>query len=96
MGASMVPLSRVGVALDQRVVALVDRALPELLLEQRVRALRLGDDHQPGGADVEPVHDALALGGAGGRDAVAGGGEPADHGRSRSSRGWGARRRRPA
>ena len=70
-------------------VALVDRALLELALEQRVRALRLGDDHQAGGADVEPVHDALALGGAGGGDAVAGGGEPADDGRCRSSRGCG-------
>ena len=73
---------RVGVALDQRVVALVDRALAELLLEQGVGALGLGDDHQAGGADVEPVHDALALGGAGGGDAVAGRGQPADDGRA--------------
>ncbi len=69
---------RVGVALDQRVVALVDRALLELALQGGVRALRLGDDHQAGGADVEAVHDALALGGTGRRDAVPGGGEPAD------------------
>ncbi len=78
---------RVRVALDERVVALVDRALLELALQRRVRVLRLGDHHQAGGADVQAVHDALALGGAGGRDAVPGGGEAADHGRARPARG---------
>ncbi len=71
---------RVRVALDQRVVALVGDPLAELVLHVGVRALRLGDDHQAGGADVQAVDDALALGGAGGGDAVARGGEAADHG----------------
>ncbi len=72
---------RVGVALHERVVALVDRALLELALERGVRALRLGHRHEAGGADVEAVHDALALGGAGGGDAVPGGGQSAADGR---------------
>ena len=71
---------RVGVALHEGVVALVDRALAELLLEQGVGPLGLGDHHQPRGADVQPVHDALALGGARGGDPVAGRREAADHG----------------
>ena len=57
--------------LHERVVALVDRALAEGLLERGVGALALGDHHQPGRADVEAVHDALPLGRAGRRDAVA-------------------------
>ncbi len=55
---------RVGQALHERVVGLVDRALLEGPLEHRVGALALGaDHHQARGADVEPVHDALALAG---------------------------------
>ena len=68
-------------ALDERVVDLLDRAFLERPLEQGVGPLGLGDDHQAAGADVEPVHDALALRRAAGRDAEAGAGEPADHGR---------------
>ncbi len=71
---------RVRVALDEGVVLLLDDPVAELGLEQGVRALGLGDDHQSGGADVEAVDDALALGGAGGRDPVPGGGEAADDG----------------
>lgn len=80
MGASMVPLVGSGWPWTS-VVPLVDRTLLELPLERGVRPLRLGHDHQARGTHVEAVHDALALGGTGGRDAVPGGGEPADHGR---------------
>ena len=80
IGASTVPAQRVRVPLDQRVVGLVDRALLERPLEHGVGALRLGDHHQPAGADVEPVHDALPLGRAAGRDPVARRGQAADHG----------------
>ena len=69
---------RIGVALHERVVRLVDRAGAERLLEHRVRMLGLGDGHQAAGADVEPLHDALALGRAGRRDPHAGAGEVAD------------------
>ena len=92
----MVPAHRVGMALHQGVVALVDRALLEGALERGVRPLALGDDHQPAGADVEAVHDALPLGGAGGRDAVARRGQAADDRRAGPARRSGARRRRPA
>ena len=87
---------RVRVALDQRVVGLVDRALLERALERGVGALGLGHDHQPAGADVQPVHDALALGRrrwwrSGSRR------RPARRPRSaRSSRGSGGRPPRPA
>ena len=63
--------ARVRVALHERVVALVDGALAERPLEHGVRPLGLGHDHEPAGADVQPVHDALPLGGAAGRHPVA-------------------------
>jgi hypothetical protein len=71
-----------GVALHERVVDLVDRALLEGALEHGVRVLALRHHHEPGRADVQPVHDALPLGGPGGRHPVASRGERADHGRS--------------
>ena len=68
-------------ALDDGVVALVDGALLERPLEHGVGVLGLRDDHHPGRADVETVHDALALVGAGGTHAAAGRGQPAQDGR---------------
>ena len=73
-------------ALDQRVIGLVDRALLEGPLESGVGRLALRHDHQPAGADVEPVHDALALGGAGGGDPDAGRRQPAEDGRAGPAR----------
>ena len=66
-------------SLDQRVIALVDRALFECAFEHRVRALGERDHHDTGGADVEAMHDALALVHTGGGDPVAGGGQAAEH-----------------
>ena len=82
----MVPLERIAVPLDDGVVGLLDRALLELPLQARVGGLALGDGHHARRADVEPVHDALALGRAGGADAVAGRREAADHGRAGPAR----------
>ena len=73
---------RVHLALHERVVGLVDRALLELPLERGVGALALRDHHEPCRPDVEAVHDALALVGPRGRDAEAGAGEAADDGRA--------------
>ena len=53
---------RVRVPLHEGVVPLVHRALPERPLEHRVGGLALGHHHEPGGARVQPVHDALPLG----------------------------------
>ena len=53
---------RVGMALHQRVIALVDGPVAEGLLQHAVGALALGHDHDAGGARIEPVHDALPLG----------------------------------
>jgi hypothetical protein len=64
------------------VVDLVDLALLERALERGVGTLALGDDHEAARADVEPVHDALALGGAGRRDPEARGREGAEHRRA--------------
>ena len=72
---------RVRVALHQGVVALVHLALAEGALERAVGPLALGHDHQPGRVRVQPVHDALALGGAAGGDGVTGGEQPAEDGR---------------
>mgnify|MGYP006145339561 CR=1 FL=1 len=47
------PAQRVGVALDQRVVGLVDGAVAEGVLQHRVGVLGLGDHHHAGGADVQ-------------------------------------------
>ena len=74
------PLERVGVALDQRVVGLVDRTLPERVLEDGVGVLGLGDHHHARGADVEALDDALALLGPRGGDPEAGRDEVADDG----------------
>ena len=71
-------LQRVGVALHQRVVGLVDGAVPEGVLEHGVGALGLRDHHHPGGADVEPLHDPLPLGGTARGDPEAGGREVPD------------------
>ena len=64
-------------------VGLVDRPVAERVLEHRVGVLGLADHHHPGRADVEPLHDALALRGAAGGDPEAGAGEVADHRRPR-------------
>jgi hypothetical protein len=69
VGAGRVPVDgrvdgaarRVGVALHQRVVALVDGPLAEGVLEDGVRPLALGDHHAAARADVEAVDDALPL-----------------------------------
>ena len=74
-------LERVGVALDERVVDLVDLAVPEGVLEQRVGVLALGDHHHSRGADVEPLHDALALRRTASGDGDPGSPEVAHHGR---------------
>ena len=71
---------RIRDALDHGVVDLLRHALAELVLHGGVGALGLGHDHDPGGADVEPVHDPLALGGTRGGDVVAEGGQGAHHG----------------
>ena len=73
-------------ALHDGVVPLVHLAVAERPLEDAVRPLALRDDHQPAGADVEAVHDALPLGGAAGRDAVTDSGHTADHGRAGPAR----------
>ena len=82
--------------LHQRVVGLVHRPGPEGPLQHRVRDLALRHHHQPRGADVEPLHDALALRHPGGGDPEAGAGQMARAPTARSSRGSGGRRPRPA
>ena len=87
---------RVRVALHQRVVRLVDRTGAEGALQPGVGELALGHHHQPRGADVEPLDDALPLRHArrwrsGSRRPPGG---PARSGRS--SRHSGGRPRRPA
>ena len=52
---------RVGVALHQSVIALLDVALLERPLEHRVRAFGDRDHHHAGRADVETMHNALPL-----------------------------------
>ena len=47
---------------DDRVIHLLDRAILERALHDRVGELRLGDHHRPRGAHVEAVDDSLALG----------------------------------
>ncbi len=71
---------RVGMTLDQGVVALVHRALAERTLQRGVGGLALGHHHQPGGAGVQPVHDPLALGGPGTGDGVPAGPQARQHG----------------
>ena len=53
---------RIGQALHQRVVNLVDRTFLEGALELGVGALAAGHDHQAARAHVQAVHDALAFG----------------------------------
>ena len=89
-------LERVGVALHQRVVDLVDVAAAEGVLEHRVGVLGLADHHHARRADVEPLHDPLPLRGAAGRDPEAGRGQVPDDGGAGPARVTGARRRRPA
>src|SRR3546814_10470652 len=72
---------RVRVPLHECVVGLGDGAVPEGVLEHRVGVLGLADHHHAGGADVEALHDALALGGTTGRDPITGTGQVPDHGR---------------
>jgi hypothetical protein len=67
-------------ALDERVVDLVDRALTEGVLQHGVGALPLADHHHAGRAHVEALDDALTLGGTAGRDPEAGRGQVPDHG----------------
>ena len=57
---------RIGQALHQRVVNLIDRALLESTLEFGVGALATSHDHQAARTHVQAVHDALTLGCAGG------------------------------
>src|SRR5699024_10464952 len=70
----------VGVALHHRVVDLGDGALAESTLQHRVGHCALGHHHQPGGAHVQALDDALALRGTGGGYSVPGGGQRTDHG----------------
>ena len=88
--------ARVGVPLHQRRVPLVHRPVAEGVLEHGVGPLALRQHHQAGGADVEPVHDALPLGRTAGGHAVPHRGDGLHHGRDRPSRDWGGRRPRPA
>ena len=55
------PPAGLHLAPDQRDVFLLDLALVKLARQLLVRGVVLGDDHQPGGAAVEPVHDAGPL-----------------------------------
>ena len=73
------PRQRIGVALHQRVVGLVDGPVTERPLEQRVRPLGRRHHHQTGRADVQAVDDPLALGRPGGGDAVPRRGQAPDH-----------------
>ena len=66
------PAERIGVALHESVVALVHLAVPECALQRAIGRLALGQHHQPRGVRVQPVHDALALGGTAGSQRVAG------------------------
>ena len=96
IGASIVPAQRVGVALHDRVVDLVDLAVVEGALQRRVRRLALRDDHEPAGAGVEAVHDARRAP-APRRSRPGNRRRPARRARSgRPSRPTDARRRRPA
>ena len=72
---------RIRMALHQGVVALVHRALAERPLQRGVSTLALGQHHQPGRVRVQPVDDALPLGGTAGRDGVPGGEQAFQHGR---------------
>ncbi len=75
MGASMVPLVGSGwpwTSVWYRLSTV--RSLNWRLSDVYARS-DLATTIRPGRADVEPVHDALALGGAGGGDPVPGGGE---------------------
>ena len=49
------------------------RCASGMLLQHPVAVLGLGDHHHAGGADVEPLHDALPLGGPAGGDPEPGG-----------------------
>ena len=73
-------------ALHQGVVALVHRALAERPLQRGVSTLALGQHHQPGRVRVQPVDDALPLGGTAGRDGVPGGEQAFQHGRPAPAR----------
>ena len=68
------------VALRDRAIDLGRRPLLELPLEIGVRRLALGHHHEPGGPDIEPVHDALALRRARRGDPVARSSEASNHG----------------
>src|SRR4029453_12256246 len=57
---------RIRMALPQRVVDLVNAPRAECSFEDRVRMLALRDHHQPGGPDVQALHDAAPLRNPGG------------------------------
>ena len=76
------PGQRIRMALDEGVVGLVDRAVPEGVLQHGVGVLGLRDHHDAGGADVEALDDALPLARAAGRDAEARACEVTHHGGS--------------
>src|SRR5699024_4744170 len=63
---------RIGMALHQRVVALLDGARLEGAFEYGIGPLGDRHHHHSGRADVEAVHDALTFGHPGGGDPVAG------------------------
>lgn len=73
---------RIGMALHQCVIALVDGARLEGALEHRVRAFRERHHHDTGGADVESMHDALTLMDSRRADAETRRGQAAEHRRS--------------
>ena len=77
---------RVRVALDQRVVGLVDGAVTEGVLEHGVGMLGLADHHHAARADVEALHDPLSLAGTAGGDPEPGTGQVAHHGRAGPAR----------
>src|SRR4051794_34978021 len=53
--------ARVGVALDDGVIDLLDGSIAERVLEHGVGPLAERDHHHPGGADIKPVHNPAAL-----------------------------------
>src|SRR5699024_6659790 len=70
------------------VVDLLHLAVAEGALQVGICPLARGDDHHPGGANVEPLDDALALRGPGGRDTETGGRQARSHGGALPTQGW--------
>ncbi len=72
---------RIRMSLHQSTIDLLHLPLPEGALQHGVGVLTFRDNHDSRGADVQAVDDALTFGSTAGRNAVASGGEAADHGR---------------